>query len=114
MERRGDTLVDALVVAVVPWADEEDEEMALWCITTTAKRHVIQSISAPSEGKPSRGAHVSTTLPDNEQLRTSLSNSRCSNSNRTHKLSLSLSLPLSLKHVLLSFVLLRLCFILRL
>ena len=46
--------MDFLVDAVVPRADEEvleeDEEMALWCITTTTtKRLTIQRINAPSK-----------------------------------------------------------------
>ena len=39
----GAILVDALVAAVVPEVLEEDEEMALWFIVTTAKSQAIQS-----------------------------------------------------------------------
>jgi len=53
--RWGYTLVDVLVAIVVPRADEEvledDEEMALWSIVTTAKRQSIRSISAHSKGE---------------------------------------------------------------
>ena len=44
-------IIDALVAAVVPGADEEvlkeDEELALWFIVTTTKSQAIQSISVP-------------------------------------------------------------------
>jgi len=47
----GAALINVLVAAVVPGADEEvlkeDEEMALWFIATTAKNQAIQSIGAP-------------------------------------------------------------------
>ena len=39
----GAILVDALVAEVVPEVLEEDEEMALWFIITTAKSQAIQS-----------------------------------------------------------------------
>jgi len=41
--------------------------MTLWFIVTTAKRQPIRSISAPSE-KQAKGAHISATNPDDEQL----------------------------------------------
>ena len=43
--------MDALVVAMVPRVNEkvleDDEEMTLWFIATTAKSQVIQSINVP-------------------------------------------------------------------
>ena len=69
----GTTLGDALVVAVVPGANEEvlgeDNEMTLWCIAIIVKRQDIQNISALLKEKPARCAHVSATFPDDEQLR---------------------------------------------
>jgi len=48
--------VDVFVAVVVSGLDEileEDEQMALWSIVTTAKSQAIRSISAPSKEKTS-------------------------------------------------------------
>jgi len=67
------TLVDALVAAVVPATDEEvlkeDEEMALWCTAITERVRPYKASVPLLKGKSVRGAHVSATLPNNEQLR---------------------------------------------
>ena len=68
----GAILMDVLMAMVVPEGEEEvleEDEMALWFITTTTKSQIIQSISAPFERKSTRGIHVSTTISDDEQLR---------------------------------------------
>ena len=63
------TLMDTLVVAVVPEGDkevfEEDEEMGILSIATTVRSQTIQKYQCPIlKEKPARGAHISATIPD--------------------------------------------------
>ena len=62
---KGATLVDVLVAAVVPGADEEvleeDEKMALWSIVTPTK--------SPSEGEASDRCTYLTLFQMTSQLR---------------------------------------------
>ena len=66
----GVILVDALVAALVPGADEEVlEEMALWFIAIVAKTQPYKVLVPLLKGKSARVAHVSATIRDDEQLR---------------------------------------------
>ena len=68
MDGRGATLMDVLVTTMVSGANEEvlkeDKEISLRSIVTTAK-----SQATLLKRKPMKGAHISATLLNDEQLR---------------------------------------------
>ena len=104
------TSVDVLLAAVVPGTDnedlEEDNEVAMWSIITTAKSQVIRNSSAPPKyffwRKNQREVHISLSLFQiTSSCDLSLSSPKCFNSNKTYKLSLpfSTTLPQTCTHI---------------